>query len=170
MINLLPKKYRANDTMAKMSKGLKGFGIIITGVFFVVSIIMVAIIIFNQIKIKDYTSKNSALESSIKSMNKLESQYILLKDRAGVFNKAYRSGIEDNLDDFEAVFLGNDQIFISKIQLTGSKNEVMLQAGDSLTLGDFIKKIIEANLYKKVVLNNFGFSPAGGYTLSLQIN
>jgi hypothetical protein len=169
-INLLPKKYRSNDTMAKTFRGLKTLSIVATAVFFVAVMVIIGYIVINQTKIKDYQKKNASLESSLKSLARVESEYILLKERAKLFNSIYKSGAEGSVGNFESIFLGNDQVFFSRAQLSGSKNEVLLQTANSLSLGEFLKKLVSSNTYKKVVVSNFSFNPEGGYSLSLQLN
>ena len=169
-INLLPKKFLPKKSFITLSKDLKLFNYIASFIFFASVFVFVGIIVINQTRISSLTKKNDTLESSIKNLSQVESQYTLLKMRASYFNEIYgKRGVLSAVDDFEKVLLGNSQILIEKSEIQKDKKQIMATAANSYDLGNFINNMISLGIYKEIIMDSFSFLPGGAYSVTLNL-
>jgi Tfp pilus assembly protein PilN len=170
-INLLPKKFQSKDSLLRASRGLKTLNMVGTIVFFAGVLVVVGLIVVNQTQIKSLEKKNEVLAASIKKMNQVESQYILLKQRAEAFNNIIESQLTKvSFDNFEKIFIDQGTLFFEQADISKTKSEVVLRVADSVQLTSLLDKIVAQNLYKKVVISGFNYAPGTGYSVSLELN
>lgn len=142
-----------------------------TVVFFVGVLVIVGLIVVNQTQIKSLEKKNEVLATSIKKMNQVESQYILLKQRAEAFNSLTADQLtQTSFASFEKIFIDQGTLYFTQADISKTKSEVALSVADSAQLTNLLDKIVSLNTYKKVVIGGFNYAPGAGYSVTLSLN
>lgn len=169
-INLLPSKRRSAVHLKGLLKRVGFFGLLISLVFFVVSLALIIGILINENKISSLNKRNARLQEEIKAFSETEQKYYLIKDRAKKIDSTlhnYRS--RDRLNDLDS--------FLSDVGFLGLRglevnNNVLSFKVNTKNYNDVVKlisSIKENSVYKQVVLDSLVFSPVDGFNISISL-
>lgn len=160
--NLAPK-----PGVVKTSNNLKVAAVVLTIGFFVIVFLMVSFFIFNAISLRNSVNKQAQLTNSIKSLELVEQQYVLVKDRAQKIEAVYKEGNAiDDLDNFVNLISSiPDGAAISAGNVSVGSIETQILVYNSAALTQTFSTIVTDENYDTVTLKSFSFDPKSGYNL-----
>lgn len=160
--NLAPK-----PGVVKTSNTLKVTAVVLTIGFFVIVFLMVSFFIFNAISLRSSTNKQAQLTSSIKSLETVEQQYVLVKDRAQKIEAIFKEG--NALDDFSnfvnMISSIPDGAAITSGKVSKGSVETQILVYNSAALTQTFSTLVSNENYNTVSLKSFSFSPKTGYSI-----
>lgn len=171
-INLLTTKIAPKSSVIKTSNTLKVIGLVWTVVFFVAVLVMVSIFLINSQQIRSSVSRQEQLKSAIRSLERTEQQYTLLKDRVTKINDIYAVGdaIKD-LEKFYDIYLSFPEgATLERMEIGVGMIESSFLFNDSQTLTESFVKLLSNGEYDYIQMNSFSFSPERGYQVLLTMN
>jgi hypothetical protein len=167
-INLLAAaKHTPKVGVIKTANTLKVIAVIATIVFFVIVFLMVSYFIFNAVTLRSSTNKQAQLTGSIKALETVEQQYVLVKDRAQKIDTVEKEG--NALIDYErylnlALGLPDGSSMTSgKVYVDTIESVITVQKSSALT--QVFSTVLANDNYDTVTLKTFNFSPKTGYNV-----
>ena len=167
-INLLAAtKLAPKVGIIKTANTLKVIAVVATIAFFVVVFLMVSFFIFNAVTLRSSTGKQAQLTSSIKALETVEQQYVLVKDRAQKIDAVKKGG--NALIDFE-LFINlaaslPDGATVVDGTVSVDSIETLLLVQKSSALTQVFSTVLSNENYDMVTLKTFNFSPKTGYNV-----
>lgn len=164
-VNLLPVEYAPSGSAAKLAGTLNNIVFLGLTVFILVLVGAVSFFLINYFSIQDSQRRQEVLKTSIKSLETTETRMVLVQDRLKIAQKIMAK--DSVLPDISALdsLLPNitGTLAISEADVSPNKTQFSVLSGSSLELAKFMAALTSGNLYKKVDLVAFSFSPQGGY-------
>jgi hypothetical protein len=168
-INLLPTDLAPKSAYVKLASNLRVLAFVGTVIFLLGLLGMVAVYIINQGELNASLTKQERLKTSIRSLEKTEQQYVLLKSRAQDISKINEKG--DVVDDVEMIeFLLSTVSGIADFtsaEISEKDVEFSLVVGSSKNLAQTFASIISLDKYSTIALSSFSFASSGGYNISV---
>ena len=171
-INLLSAlKLAPKIGIIRSSNTLKVIAVISTIGFFIIVLLMVSYFIFNAIMLRASVNRQVQLTNSIKSLEQVEQQHVLVKDRVEKIDAIKKEG--NALNDFErlidlsASLPDGAYMFSSKVGVNDIETLISVQKSSALTQA--FSTILSNEYYDFIVLKSFGFSPKSGYSIELNL-
>lgn len=167
-INLLPDDFSSKGVV-KVARIIKKVLIPVFAMFFVSIAVMLGIIIILNSNLKRIGNNQEILTNSIKNLEKTERGMLLLQERLSkikniLSNDSSGGKFTQNVQDI----LGRSPgVNISEIKLISDKINLEAEVATSDQVEQFLSQVLENPLFKEVVLTNFSFNPATGYSLGL---
>ncbi len=96
---------------------------------------------------------------------------VLVKDRIGKANKIYsKSDISTSIENFELINANlSSSVFLMEAKIDDKKTEGSYAISSSLGLVRFMSNLLVSDLYSKITMKSFSFTPAFGYMVSLEM-
>lgn len=169
-INLLPDDFSSKGVV-KVARIIKKISIPVFAMFFVSIAVMLGIIIILNSNLKRVGNNQEILTNSIKNLEKTERGMLLLQERLSkikniLSNDSSKGKFTQNVQDI----LGRSPgVNISEIKLISDKINLTAEVATSDQVEQFLSQVLENPLFKEVVLTNFSFNPATGYSLGLDL-
>lgn len=169
-INLLPDDFSSKGVV-KVARIIKKISIPVFAMFFVSIAVMLGIIIILNSNLKRIGNNQEILTNSIKNLEKTERGMLLLQERLSkikniLSNDSSKGKFTQNVQDI----LGRSPgVNISEIKLISDKINLTAEVATSDQVEQFLSQVLENPLFKEVVLTNFSFNPATGYSLGLDL-
>jgi hypothetical protein len=168
-INLYPEKQRQSISWYKFSQAFKTINFVVTVIFFVTALIIVAFIILNQNAINQAKAEEDDYRSKLKALSDVEYQYMFIKDRAAKADEILKTRkVVKNLEDVNSIMQKVGDVNLTEVQLEKSKLSITATVPTFSSLKTFISEIKSLKSYQKGMIDSLSFSPDKGY--SLQIN
>lgn len=169
-INLLTTKIAPKSSVVKSSNTLKIIGLVWTIVFFVGVLVMISIFLINSQQIRSSLSRQEQLKSVIRSLEKTEQTYVLLKDRASKIDEINQEGnATDELVTFYSLVSGLPEgVSVNNMGVAPGEVESDIVFNSSVTLTEGLAILLTGVEYQIVEMESFSFSPEVGYNLSLK--
>jgi Ni,Fe-hydrogenase I cytochrome b subunit len=169
-INLLTTKIAPKSSVVQTSNTLKIIGLVWTIIFFVGILVTISIFLINSQQIRSSLSRQEQLKSVIKSLEKTEQTYVLIKDRASKINEIYQEGnATDELVYFYSFVTSLPEgTSIDNLTIISGIVESNILFNSSSVLTEGLALLLTGEEYKRVEMEAFSFSPAVGYKLSLK--
>jgi hypothetical protein len=168
-INLYPEKQRQSISWYKFSQAFKTINFVVTVIFFVTALIIVAFIILNQNAINRAKAEEDDYRSRLKALSGVEYQYMFIKDRAAKADEILKTRkVVKNLEDINSIMQKVDDVNLTEVQLEKNKLSITATVPTFSSLKTFISEIKSLKSYQKGMIDSLSFSPDKGY--SLQIN
>ena len=171
-INLLPTDLAPSSPVHKMADVMKrvGIGATVAFILFLLASGVYLIIISTQLR-----SSNTAQEqliSSIQSLEQTEQRVVLVKDRLQKAKTILgEKTAKTSLGDFETFQQGlPDAVVLTEVEISPDRSEATLLTSSSASLVQVMGTLFALDLYDKVQLKSFGFTPISGYLVTLEFN
>ncbi len=169
-INLIPKGLAPKGGLNKVSKNIKAIDVIGTIVFLVIALTFLGLIFINSRKLKTITASQEKLKSSIKSMQQVEQQYTLVKDRLSIMKENNASGnLADDLEVFQKFFQQIPSgVTLESAELNDKVTEIQLAIPNSDLLSQTFRNAVTSDLYSKIVVSSFLLRQGSGYQVAIE--
>lgn len=169
-VNLLPSKRRKILSFAEAGRSLRGVGFAVALVFFIVSLVFVLLIIFNQSKIDSLKKKESSLRDDLKALSEVETEYNFIEDRAQKAQVVLSS--RDALkraEDLKSFLDKTASWNLDKAEVDKGALSFSLTFFSYQDLVKLVSAIKEDKNYTNVVVDSLEFSPTSGYKLQVDL-
>jgi hypothetical protein len=169
-INLLSTKIAPKSSVVKSSNTLKIIGLVWTIVFFVGVLVMISIFLINSQQIRSSLSRQEQLKSVIRSLEKTEQTYVLLKDRASKIDEINQEGnaTDELVDFYDLITRLPEGVSVKNLDVISGRVETSVLFNSSLTLTEGLVLMLNGDKYGIVEMDTFSFSPEAGYKLDLK--
>ena len=169
-INLLPDDFLLKGVV-KVARIIKKILVPVFAFFFVSLAVMLGVIIVLNNNIKRLSINQEILTSSIVNLEKTERGMLLLQERLSkigsiISNDPSKGKITQNIQD---ILDRSSGVTLSEIKLISNTISLGAETATSDQLGQFLSQVLESTLYKEVILTDFSFNPATGYSLGLDL-
>lgn len=171
-INLLPQDLGAGKGALQASKLLNRVSIIAGAIFLVVGVLGIAYLFILQRQVSDQTSQNNQLEVNIRSLQATEQKLVLVKDRIDKIKTilAQKSAYTHS-ENIQKIMLGLPvEVSLDEADITPSQVRFSVTSRTSLGMVTFLNNLTSTETYKQIVLKNFSFRPASGYSITVEAN
>jgi Tfp pilus assembly protein PilN len=169
-INLLPVEFSPSGAAAKLAKLLNNAVFLGFTVFILVLVGGISFFLINYFSLQDFQKKQEALSTSIELLEATETRLVLVQDRLKLVKviKSKESVISD-LTTFASILptIGGG-LSLAEVDLRPNKTEFSVLATNSSELAKFMAALTAGELYKKVDLTSFSYSPTAGYSSSFE--
>lgn len=170
-INLLTGRKQNKLSFQRVSRVSKTLSLFFALLFFVSSLIIVFLIVYNQSSISSLKEKESQLESEIKSLSDIEAKYYFIKDRASKGSSILESRNSlKRLDDIKSFLgiVGSGQL--EKAEASDKSVSFSFTTVNYEEIYNLVNAIRQNQTYSKVVLKSLSFSPDRGYTVDISLD
>lgn len=169
-INLLPDDFLLKGVV-KVARIIKKILVPVFAIFFISSTVMLGIILVLNGNLKGITNNQEILTTSIKNLEKTERGMLLLQERlAKIKNIMSKDSSKGKItQNIQAILELSSEVTVSNVKIISNKINLDAKAATSDQLGQFFSQILESTLYKEVILTDFSFNPATGYSLGLDL-
>ena len=170
-INLLPKGLAKESSSVKLAESVKKIsqaGLILFILFLIAGI---AYLFFLSSQVSSSSTLQDQLKVSIRSLEDTEQRVVLVKDRAeksaSVLDEPSASLSVISFETFSSNLPVGANLVESKI--TGEKTDATFLTRSSSDLVQLMAAITLSDFYERVELESFGFTPAAGYLITLNL-
>lgn len=171
-INLLPQGAALKGKDKTVLTALRKFVILGFMVFIAFSLAITGYLIYTSLRIRSGVASQEALKVQIDSLGQTEQSFFLIKDRISKIKTvlAKESSNEQiaTLSDFLRGLSPDARVL--EIQITSQKVTLGVIFPTSSAFGTFYKTLVEAGLYKTVILKSFSFNPSAGYIATFELS
>ena len=169
-INLLPDDF-SSKAVVKIARIIRKILIPVFAVFFVSSAVMLGMILVLNSNLKVITNNQEILTTSIKNLEKTERGMLLLQERLSkikkiISNDSSKGKITQNIQDILEL---SPEVSVSGIKSSSNTINLEAKTATSDQLGQFLSRVLESTLYKEVIIKDFSYNPATGYSLGLDL-
>ena len=170
-INLLPKSLAPKGGINKISKNLKTINLIGTIVFLFLAVILLGLVFLNSRTVKSLNASQDKLKNSIKSMQQVEQQYVLVKNRLALIKEDRDTGdLGESLTTFEKfVSLIPSGVALEDAMISSKKVETQLLVPNSDTLISTFSNLSSTKLYSKLIISALLLKQGKGYQVGLEM-
>lgn len=170
-INLLPKglaKESSSVKFAESAKKISQAGLILF-IFFLIA--GIAYLFFLSSQVNSSNAVQDQLKVAIRSLEDTEQRVVLIKDR--VEKSAFalsEPSASLSVVSFEA-FSSNLPAGVNLVEtrITGEKTDASFLTRSSSDLVQLMAAITSSDFYERVELESFGFTPAAGYLMTINL-
>lgn len=168
-INLLPTDLAAKSPIKKTADVLKKVAI---GGFVLLFLFLIgsgAYLYFLNLQVRNSVANQEELKQSIESLEQTEQQLVIVRDRLDKAETVLgKESAAEELEDFEELAgLIPPTVAVTEADMVSGRSEVSLIAVSSSGLVQLMANLISLELYERIELTSFGFTPGSGYLVSL---
>lgn len=170
-INLLPENLGVKNANLKAAGLIKQIAALLLGLFLVLGAGALSYFLVLTRQINTSNASQESLKARLENLSTVEQQYVLVKDRVKKINQLTQdTSVEEALDNFEGLqnFLPSE-IGINEVQVRPDKTEITFFATSSQSVVNFFDSLLGSGIYERVVLKSFGFNPATGFLVSVEV-
>lgn len=170
-LNLLPQNLQVSKGLSKVLKTTKALGVISIVVFIIFALGVGAFFIYSKITLTNIETEVTKLKSQVKAMESSEQQLVLLKDRLSkVASIKAIPNASKNIANVDTLFTGLSSSSMMKAANIGSKKmDINMSIASNEDISIFLKNIKDADVFSKVDLSSFGYSPGVGYSVDVSM-
>jgi hypothetical protein len=171
-INLLSTKVAPKSSVVQTSNTLKIVGLVWTIAFFIGVLVMISIFLINAQQIRSSLARQEQIKSVIRSLEKTEQTYVLLKDRASKIDEIYQKGnATDELVRFYSLIASLPEgVFVDNMSIIPEVVESSILFNSSIVLTEGLALLLTGEEYEMVEMSSFSFAPTVGYKLDLKFS
>lgn len=170
-VNLLPTELLEKKGPYKLAESLKNIAIAGFAIFFAFLFGAFAYTLILSAQTRSSETKQNQLKQTIIALEETEQKMVLVKDRIGKANKIYsKSDISTSVENFELINANlSSNVFLMEAKIDDKKTEGSYSISSSLGLVRFMSNLLVSDLYSKITMKSFSFTPTFGYMVSLEM-
>lgn len=170
-INLLPLELLPSPNQLKALKILKKAIYWGVSLFVILAFALIGVSLYNGIALREKGRKVEDLKLRVKSQEVTEQRFILIKDRLDKVRLiTAQKRIEGDLNKLSLlVTAATSDSLLSEADMAFDKTEFTFVAPTSTSLSQFMSLLRLSEIFKKITLAFFGFSPTKGYSVTLDV-
>jgi len=171
-INLLPTDLSPKSSIAKASQIIKNVSIVGLVLVIVSAVGVIAFLVITSFQIRNSNTQQDQLKANIKSLEQTEQRLVITKDRleyaSEVLGKETAVGAIEDLSLLLSTL--PEEVHIRDTQVTATKTELSLVAGNSSDLTKVLASLVATDYYEKVKLTSFAFNINLGYVVGVSFS
>ncbi len=170
-VNLLPTQLPQDREKLKTAENLKKISLIVGILFAMASVLGIILIIFLSSQVRASLTKQQDLKQKISALEATEQRLFLIKDRIDKIKtvSANKNGADSFILMNKTLSSLPPDVAVDSVEIDTAKAKFSVLGKNSLAMATFLNSLVAGNLYKKLTLTNFLFSPDRGYLITLQI-
>lgn len=169
-INLLPADISGTSQAAQLARLLTNITTGLVVLFLIAALGAGGYMLYLSGQINSAKDKQSELTQSIQSLEEVEQQYALVRDRLDkikpIFSEASTVDYSSEFRNLAVAVPGNT--LVSEAELNKDNIKLTYYVGSSSELGNLFSKFSNTQ-FGKIILESFNFNPLVGYIVSLDI-
>ena len=169
-LNLIPDEFKTESALYKIYKAFGVASIVGTLVFFVAIFIVTVFIIINANRLRGLQVRQDQLKKEVQSYSDVESNYTLLKKRAGLINEIDKIGMARYEDFYRFINSEGTELSIQSADVAPQKMELAAYTPSIKKVLSLVEEIVANDVYTGITLNNFGFDRSNGFILDFTFN
>ena len=170
-INLIPEELTVPPSVIKLTKVINKFSIVSVIILIITSLSMISFFVYFSINLKNFDSTNSFLKEKVLSLEKIEQQLALTKDKLSkiLLVKSFESADSnfENYKEFKAIAAEYSDLFLGESEINPNGMEVSVSSSNTLSFIGFLKRLNEFDKFPNALISSLNFSPGKGLTLNL---
>ena len=171
-INLLPQGATLKGRDRILLDGLRKFVLVGFMIFIAAALVITGYLIYTSLRIRSSIANEETLKPQVNALRQTEQSFFLIKDRVSkiktVFGKESANAQITTLSGFLRGVFPDARVL--EIQITSQKVNLGVIFPTSSAFGAFYKTLIDADLYKTVILKSFSFNPSAGYIATFALS
>jgi len=170
-LNLLPQNLQISKSLGKVLKTTKALGVISIVVFIISALGVGAFFIYSKITLTNLQTEVTKLKSQVKAMESSEQQLVLLKDRlAKITSIKSAPNATKNITNVDTLFVGlSPSSMMEMANISSNKMDISMSIASNEDISLFLKNIKDTDIFSKVDLSTFGYSPGVGYSIDVSL-
>lgn len=170
-INLLPSELVEKKGSYKLAESLKNVAIAGFAIFFAFLLGTTAYILILSAQVKSSDTRQVQLKQTISFLQESEQKMVLIKDRIGKAKTILaESTISTSIDNFGII---NSTLpasaILTEAKINEKRTENFYMVSSSRGLVQLMSNLLASNLYSKITLKSFSFTPSSGYLVNLEL-
>lgn len=170
-INLLPQDLGPNSQSKQLNTLVGRFALIVGVLILLLGAAGALFTLYLSGSLNASKTQINELSSAIAEKETVEQQYILVKDRVDKARPILsEKSAGTNLSSFQALSsLVSGTVSVTQAEITSDKLAVTYEAVDARDYLELFTTLSSGDVFKDVTLKSFSFSPATGYSASLEM-
>lgn len=171
-VNLLPPEYSVSGPLSKALKTLRTLNVILLAAFIIFATGLGGYILFSVFQQRSLNEQEAQLKAQVTAQQQSEQQLVLMKDRLGKIQTLKTvSGAEENLEKIDPLVasITGDNL-LTELEVDSRKIDLSVLIRTNSQLSAFLGSLRSQEVFNTIVLSSFGFNPASGYLVSLNLN
>jgi hypothetical protein len=165
-INLLPTNLVPDKKLLNTVRNLTLVNIVASIILIAFSVLVLGLIMLNTSTLSQMEKSKNTLTDSIKSMQAVEQQYSLVKDRVGNIVKIVsQPDAQVVLKLFKEGYLDQGLTVSGKLGFVAGKTELAITLPDLASLTAVLSNLKVNIAYKNMTVDKISFDPVKGYEL-----
>lgn len=158
-INLLEKELAIKKTSSELASKFKSINLVLTLLFFVGCAVVLFFFFNYSSKLKVSLENQQKLRSEIKAMERIEQQYVLVKDRTNYLKEiGSMENIYADLKDFDSLVAELPEgAAMTDVKIAFANSKVSFNVDTTKTLSELLSQMVANDVYKDVVLTSFQY-------------
>lgn len=169
-INLLPDEYKVKTPLFKFFLNLKKIALVELSVFFVILGSLFGYFLYLKYEIDISLKRQEVLKNEVKSLEKEEQQFVLIKDRLrkieNIISKQSQSSTANVFVSLRDLF---PLQYLQQADMGGGKIEITFLFPSADILTQFLSNIVTQSNFNEVKISSFSFAPDKGYLVSFYL-
>lgn len=170
-INLLPEDFKTTSGIITLASKLKVFSLLAIFAYVLFLAGSGSYIFYLRTQKNDVVGRQNGYAEKIKNLEATEQRLVLLRDRVEKANKLYEQKDANNtLKTLDSIIGYASPVTVAKADFNDKTLEVTLNAPESASLVRFLATLVSDTSIANVLMENFGYSQATGYTIALKLS
>lgn len=170
-LNLLPPGVGVTGSMSKALNTTRMLGVIALAFFLLFTLGISGFFILNTVTLNNLNSDVDSLKSRLASLQTVETQTVLLKDRLGKIKTAFAlPDSRKNLDAVNPLLSGlGPSATLSELNVDPAKADISLTFTSNADTSAFMSSLAGSQNFASATLTTYSFSPVGGILVGVRI-
>ncbi|KKP48069.1 MAG: hypothetical protein UR39_C0002G0172 [Candidatus Woesebacteria bacterium GW2011_GWA1_33_30] len=170
-INLIPEDLAVPASVVKLTKIINKLSIVMSVVLIVAVLGIVSLLFYFLTNLKRAEASNSLLKDEVTTLEKVEQQLVLTKDKISKINQVKLFDSSDlNLDNFKIlqnIIPEFPDLILGEVQISSKGIEILISGKDTVSFITFLRRIKEFDAFPNVAISSFSLNPKSGISLNL---